>query len=1017
MKFIWDFFEEFDEMVYVSDMETNSLVYMNARLRNSLGYSSHNEYIGEKCYKVLQGLDEPCPFCTNKDLKGNEFISWTHQNPVMDKRFLVKDRMITHDSKKYRVEIAIDMDSEVICDNTHYYARSETILHECLRKMVSTMNVEESIEQIFAYIGTKFLCDRVYIFELHDENLMSNTYEWCAEGVVHQKEILQKESTESVDWWLQKFNQNEIVLIEDLEDIKAEHPISYTLLKPQNISTLAVAPIYINNKVCGFFGVDNPKRDMFSLIKPLLTVMGYFIPSLLRRRDLLNRLNNLSFHDSLTGAFNRNAMAEHHVHDLQMDSVGVIYCDITGLKRTNDTMGHEAGDRMIQDCYNLIHEELKTEWIYRTGGDEFVAVHPNCNKEDFYKTVETLHQRIQNNKHHIAVGYVWSDEQPLNLEVLISKADKIMYQDKRDYYDQNYMVHGVDRRQSSDSSQNEVKKSDSLFSQFWTTTYHDMEALFQSISEQNTTSYFYFGDMQKNLFYISDNMRDEFGFDSNIVPNLPQVWLKNIIIPQFKELYMQEFKNIMEEKRNVHDLRYQVCNVNGKNIWIRCYGIVKWDEEKKIPLFFSGRITHQDNNFVVDPITNFPREAVVLKRLNELKESNQKSVIIGFSLKNITELNNTRGRGCVDRLLKNVADKLVEKLSDKMSFYRLEGIRCLALINPEYSEHAEKFIAQIREIISSCYRAMSISIHHTCSFVLMEYPYPPLTPEEFMENMVSLIRVAKRKPTQAYLRYSPSSLYQIKEMSNMALTLNENVLHEMENFRIVVQPVVSSEDGKIKGGEVLLRWKFQGKDISPTIFVPILEKGDMINIVGRWVFEQAVRTCIRIIPYIPNFYISFNVSLRQLNDTGLNPFMRDIMNKYHIDGSHLVAEMTESCLDEQPEQLSHFVEECSEMGIRIALDDFGSGYSSLRMLLQYPSNIIKLDRSLLHEITDSDKKQYFIRSIVYACHQFGKQVCIEGVETEEENNIIKDTGCDMIQGYYYHKPMELNTLYGLLSEM
>ena len=104
------------------------------------------------------------------------------------------------------------------------------------------------------------------------------------------------------------------------------------------------------------------------------------------------------------------------------------------------------------------------------------------------------------------------------------------------------------------------------------------------------------------------------------------------------------------------------------------------------------------------------------------------------------------------------------------------------------------------------------------------------------------------------------------------------------------------------------------------------------------------------------------------------------------------------------------------MGIYIALDDFGSGYSSLRMLLQYPCSIIKLDRSLILEVTESEAKMNFIRSIVFACHQFGKTVCVEGVEYEEQNQVILNTGCDLIQGYYYYHPMELSDIYRLVSQ-
>lgn len=174
---------------------------------------------------------------------------------------------------------------------------------------------------------------------------------------------------------------------------------------------------------------------------------------------------------------------------------------------------------------------------------------------------------------------------------------------------------------------------------------------------------------------------------------------------------------------------------------------------------------------------------------------------------------------------------------------------------------------------------------------------------------------------------------------------------------------------------------------------------------------------MRVISYYPDFYLTFNVSLHQLSDGGLLDFMEETMEKYHLDGSHLVAELTESCLDEQPEKLNSFVDACQKLGIRIALDDFGSRYSSLRMLLQYPSSIIKLDRSLLQEVTESDGKMNFVRSIVYACHQFGKQVCMEGVEREDQNSVIQDTGCDMIQGFYYYRPLEMPDLFRLLSEL
>ncbi len=1017
MKYLWEFFEDLDEIVYVSDIETNDLIYMNAHLRKALGCHSKIDYIGKKCYEVLQGRDTPCSFCNNCKLEPEKFISWTHKNPVLDKTLLIKDTLIMREDKKYRLEMAIDIDSDSLTTSPYYYARNETVLNECLQQLFSTMNPEESIENVLAYIGKTFLCDRCYLFEFKDENRMFNTYEWCAKDITPQKEILQDEPLDSIDWWIQRFLKNQTVVIEDLEDIRTKHSSTYAILKPQNICTLVVGPIATEEKVLGFIGVDNPDKEMLPMITPLLNIIGYFFISLLHRRNILRRLSNLSFHDSLTGAFNRNAMAEHEAKRAKMRSVGVFYCDITGLKRVNDSLGHDAGDEMICQCYDLIKKGLDTPWIYRTGGDEFVVVCADYSHSDFIRLAEQFHNQIEHSVHHIAIGYAWSDEIPVNLDSLISQADKIMYQDKRSYYAKNCLVPGRDRRTSVPLPRSPEEQSKSIFYQFISSTYHDFESLFQSMSQNNASSYFYFGDLQKNMFYISDNLRSEFGFESNIVHGLLLEWAKRISTTAFRDRYLAEMEKIIQEKRTVFSLRYQVRNTAGKNMWVNGYGILKWNDDKTVPLFFSGRITHQDNEFVIDPVTGFPRASAISSRLTELEENGQETVIIGFSLNNIAEINNTRGRPYANRLLKNIADQLMDKFSEYISFYRLEGMRCLGLVDTSFTGNGRMLIRQIRDIIENNYHEMGISIHRACSFCLISFPYPSFSADNFQEHVISLIKMAKHDVSRPYVDYSTSSIQRIKHMSKLQLALQQDVLRGMEHFRIMIQPVVDAITGKILGGEVLLRWNFEGHDIAPSIFIPLLEQNNMIHLAGRWVFEQAARNCVRLISYVPDFYLSFNVSLLQLSDVEFTDIMQNVLHKCHLKGHHLIAEVTESCLDERPEDLKCFVERCSEMGMRIALDDFGSGYSSLRMLLHYPCSIIKLDRSLLDEMTACDRKWEFIRSIVYACHQFGKKVCMEGVETIEQNTIIQNAGCDMIQGFYHYRPLELSDLYKVLSAL
>lgn len=1016
MDYLWEFFEGLDEVVYVSDMETNELIYMNAYLRKILGISSAEEYRGQKCQVLLQGSGIPCSFCTNQKRKPGEFVSWIHKNPIENRHFLIKDSIIPCEGRICRIEIAIDMDKEERGTESGYYARGEAVLNGCLQQLFTTLDPEEAIGRILAYIGKTFQCDRCQLFELENNRTVSNTYEWCADGIMAQKEALQNDPIEVIDWWMEKLRKNEVLIIEDVESIRTTHPASYALLKPQNISALVVGPISEENHVMGFVAVDNPNMDMIEMLTPLLNIIGYFLLSLIRRRDLLRRLNRLSYHDSLTGAYNRHAMLEHQKKELKGSSMGVVYCDITGVKRTNDSVGHAAGDQMICHCYELVHNALHTEWIYRTGGDEFVAVCLDKTADDFNTLVHDFQKQVRGDIYHVAVGYVWSDQQPLNLEMLISQADKVMYENKREYYAVKGMISGVARRKNEELELLEPKDDDSLFRQFMKLNYHDPESFFHSIEKENTSSYFYFGDMQRDVFYISDNMRNDFGFQSNVVPGLVRQWAQHISTAKFRDRYWKELEEMLENKRDVHDLHYQVRKANGETIWVHCYGILKWNEDKTLPLFFSGRVTHQDYNFVADPITNLPRGPAVFKRLNELQKNGKSCIVIGFSFNNITEINNIRGRNYTDRLLRSIADTLTNTLSDKMTFYRVEGMRGMAVVDSDCTETEGALVKQIRSVIENCYEEEGISLHNICSFGVMRYPYEGFSSENFLEHVVSLIRLAKNDLKQEYVEYSAATVQRIQNFSRMALALNRDVASGMQNFRIVIQPVVSADTGEIRGGEVLLRWNFEGRDISPAVFIPMLEKNDMIHLAGRWVFEQSVRNCIRLISYIPSFYLTFNVSLRQLADMHFADVMRETIARYHLGGAHLIAEMTESCLDEQPEELMRFVEMCKQIGIRIALDDFGSGYSSLRMLLRYPCDVIKLDRSLLEEIAESDEKLQFIRSIVYACHQFGRKVCVEGVETEVQRELIQQTGCDLIQGFYYFRPMEVADLFTLVSE-
>lgn len=1016
---LWAFFETLKEYVYAADMDSYELLFMNRHLRDALGMASDSEYKGKKCYDVLQGKTAPCSFCSNAELCPGKFYEWRFINPLLGKALLLKDTMIKQDGRRVRVEMAIDPSPDREINQSNYFlSRGDSIVNECLQRTHSTTNPAAAITEMLAFIGEKFQCERVFIFEKTADDAFDNTYEWCAKGVSPQKELLQNEPMETIDWWMQTFEKNQLIVIEDVESIREQHPQAYAALKPQSVHSLIAGPLRSERGIIGFIGVDNPSEDLIQRVAPFLRVIAYFIISILKRRDLVNRLEYLSYHDQLTGALNRNALSETDQEAANCHSLGTVYCDISGLKKINDYMGHAAGDQLIIHCYQLLLEVFSKDRIYRTGGDEFVILCFNQSENDFYDNVARLQKRIEQDEHHIAVGCAWVDTPPIHIHSQITLADESMYHDKRDYYCGRNPLSGESRdrrRPIRPPAALPQQKLQSSFYQYTQNNYFDAEAVFRSISLSDSPYYVFFGDLQSNLFYISDNMRDTFGFQGNIVSDLIGAWEKRIACQEDRELFHNDIAQLMEQHLDRHNLRYRVKDKDGNNFWVHCRSIVEWDSENSIPIFFSGCVSRQEHDFIVDPITNFPKEYAAIMKLSDLKRDERKTSVIGFCLNNFTEINESRGRRVGDDLLRNIALKLNQYFGHKLFFYRLDGIQFMAIVTPALQDQIPSVIAHIREFIETNYRDFNLLVRNPCSFAVLEYPPKEFIPQELLETTMALISLAKNSPDKDYVILSEDSIRKQKQQAHLALEINRAVMNNFHGFRIVVQPLVSANGYKLSSGEALLRWNYNGQDISPMNFIPILEKSKLILPVGKWLFEQVVRTCKRLISYQEDFQLSFNVSYLQVLDDDFLPFMRETLEKYHLDGSHLIMELTETHFDETPEKLEQFVANCKQMGMMIALDDFGNGYSSLALLLKYPANIVKLDRTLLREATQSPDNMKFIKSIVYACHQFGKQVCVEGIETLEEAEIVNKTACDLLQGYYFYRPMELRNLYNLLA--
>ena len=375
MEKIWNFFENLNEFVYVSDVDTYDLVYMNRKTRENFGFQTQEEIKGKKCYEVMQHNAAPCSMCNNQELVEGEFKEWKYYNPVLGKHLLLKDTMLEQDGRRYRVEIALDVSNEEKQGSLiQNYENMEAIINEGIRISLNAPTSEQSLEIILEYLGKALNGERTYIFEKNLLGNDDNTYE--------------------------------------------------------------------GQKIIGFYGVDNPPEKMLDYTSNMLQIMGYFIVSSIRRRNLVRELERMSYSDQLTKLGNRFAMEQYVTDASGTSGFGVVYCDITGLKRVNDTLGHQAGDQLILRAGELLREEFSDYGLFRIGGDELLALCAGIGEEELKQRIERMKAGMKKKDVVMAVGSVWQESWERGFDLLLMEAERRMYQEKAAYYNKA----GIDRR-------------------------------------------------------------------------------------------------------------------------------------------------------------------------------------------------------------------------------------------------------------------------------------------------------------------------------------------------------------------------------------------------------------------------------------------------------------------------------------------------------------------------------------------------------------------------------------------
>lgn len=419
------------------------------------------------------------------------------------------------------------------------------------------------------------------------------------------------------------------------------------------------------------------------------------------------------------------------------------------------------------------------------------------------------------------------------------------------------------------------------------------------------------------------------------------------------------------------------------------------------------RIEHLTHH---DPLTNLPNRFSLMGRLThaleQAKLSNSHLAVVFIDLDRFKDINDSLGHQTGDILLSHVALRLLESVRNIDIVSRLGGDEFVVVL-PQIQSGISTInvVNNIRKTLSKTYAIDGHELHITPSIGISVFPHDGATIKELMQNADLAMYDAKSKGRDNYQFFKKEMNTVAQEKHSIERDLRSAI--DRKEFLLHYQPQIDMTSGRVVGVEALIRWQHPYRGlVQPGMFITVAEETGLILPIGDWVLKTACRqlaswTAAGLTP----LRMAVNLSARQFRQDNLPGFVAGIIAETGITPHLLELEITESVAMENPEETILHLRRFKEMGVELAIDDFGTGYSSLSYLKLYPVNRLKIDRSFVTDIETSPDDSAIAAATITLAHALGKKVVAEGVETIGQLNFLREQKCDIVQGYYYSRPL------------
>jgi diguanylate cyclase (GGDEF)-like protein len=440
------------------------------------------------------------------------------------------------------------------------------------------------------------------------------------------------------------------------------------------------------------------------------------------------------------------------------------------------------------------------------------------------------------------------------------------------------------------------------------------------------------------------------------------------------------------------------------DLWSLRFGLEQEIEQRRLA---EHRVEHLATH---DPLTNLPNRRGLYEELNELiyrsKRYRYSSAVIYVDLDGFKNVNDHFAHEAGDRLLAQVAANFKQIVRQTDSVARIGGDEFIVLITD--IDRETTLITKIESLLKEASKSIEFNGHKisvSASIGIALYPEHGDNAETLLHHADQAMYQAKNHGKNTFRFFTED----INEKAHRQRELQDNLRRALPNdeFTVFFQPIVDGKSGRVVSVEALLRWySAELGQVFPDEFIPAAESAGLIPELGCWVLKKAVGTGAEWNrQFGVELRIAVNASTIQFRNHLLFDTIKEQIEIHNWNPDLLEVEITEGLLLDDSPEVNTYIGEISNCGVRLSVDDFGTGFSALSYLKNYPVNTVKIDRSFIMDLPGDKENEVLVQAIIAMAHGLRLEVIAEGVETAQQWEFLRSLGCDFVQGYYFGKPM------------